>query len=141
MATAVRLCRFTPRLRCHRCCWQALRQASYQEALTQLQTLPGIGPKVRQSTPSAAKWTAALLRCCSGSQLHGACLQVAACIALFSLDKSEAIPVDTHVWQLATRYYCPHLAEKTLTPRVRLPQPAPAAQPRHCSAQHRHEAL
>jgi len=66
----------------------ALRKASYQEALTELQTLPGVGPKV------------------------------AACIALFSLDKAEAIPVDTHVWQLAVRYYCPHLADKTLTPRI-----------------------
>lgn len=37
------------------------------------------------------------------------CLQVAACICLFALDKYEAIPVDTHVWQLAVRYYTPHL--------------------------------
>ena len=37
------------------------------------------------------------------------CLQVAACICLFALDKHEAIPVDTHVWQLAVRYYTPHL--------------------------------
>lgn len=66
----------------------ALRKAGYQEALLQLQTLPGIGPKV------------------------------AACVALFSLDKAEAIPVDTHVWQLAIRYYCPNLADKTLTPRI-----------------------
>ena len=36
-------------------------------------------------------------------------LQVAACICLFSLDKAAAIPVDTHVWQLAVRYYLPHL--------------------------------
>lgn len=26
--------------------------------------------------------------------------KVAACVALFSLDKHEAIPVDTHVWQV-----------------------------------------
>ena len=37
------------------------------------------------------------------------CLQVAACICLFSLDKPEAIPVDTHVWQLAKQHYMPHL--------------------------------
>ena len=36
-------------------------------------------------------------------------LQVAACICLFSLDKQEAIPVDTHVWQLAKQHYMPHL--------------------------------
>ncbi len=37
------------------------------------------------------------------------CMQVAACVCLFSLDKHAAIPVDTHVWQLASRYYMPHL--------------------------------
>lgn len=37
------------------------------------------------------------------------CVQVAACVCLFSLDKHAAIPVDTHVWQLAARYYTPHL--------------------------------
>ena len=36
-------------------------------------------------------------------------VQVAACVCLFSLDKHAAIPVDTHVWQLAVRYYTPHL--------------------------------
>ena len=30
-------------------------------------------------------------------------------MCLFSLDKQAAIPVDTHVWQLAARYYTPHL--------------------------------
>lgn len=44
--------------------------------------------------------------------------QVAACVALFSLDKHGAIPVDTHVWQLATRYYAPHLKSKSLTPKI-----------------------
>ena len=29
--------------------------------------------------------------------------KVAACVALFSLDKHAAIPVDTHVWQIAVR--------------------------------------
>jgi hypothetical protein len=35
-------------------------------------------------------------------------------VCLFSLDKAGAIPVDTHVWQLACRYYAPHLRSKTL---------------------------
>lgn len=43
---------------------------------------------------------------------------MAACVALFSLDKHEAIPVDTHVWALATRYYTPHLKGKSLTKKV-----------------------
>ncbi|BDA51122.1 N-glycosylase/DNA lyase at N-terminal half [Coccomyxa sp. Obi] len=64
---------------------QGLRQVPYQEASEALCTLPGVGPKV------------------------------AACVCLFALDKHAAIPVDTHVWQLATRFYTPHLKGKTLT--------------------------
>ena len=39
-------------------------------------------------------------------------------MCLFSLDKHEAIPVDTHVWQLALRHYTPHLRGKALTPKL-----------------------
>lgn len=53
----------------------SLRSLSYEEAIEALTQLPGIGPKV------------------------------AACVCLFSLDKDEAIPVDTHVHRLALRYY------------------------------------
>lgn len=52
---------------------QGLREVPAAEAAAALETLPGVGPKV------------------------------AACVALFSLDKHDAIPVDTHVWQLATK--------------------------------------
>ncbi|KAL6748234.1 DNA glycosylase [Haematococcus lacustris] len=65
-----------------------LRQVSLQEALAQLSGLPGVGPKV------------------------------AACVCLFSLDKHEAIPVDTHVWQIATRHYLPELKGVSLTPKL-----------------------
>ncbi|GAB4821909.1 hypothetical protein N2152v2_008955 [Parachlorella kessleri] len=65
-----------------------LRSVPYQEAVEALSALPGVGPKV------------------------------AACVCLFSLDKHEAIPVDTHVWQLATRYYTPHLKGKSLTKKI-----------------------
>jgi len=37
--------------------------------------------------------------------LHGVGPKVAACTALFSLDKLDALPVDTHVWQIALRDY------------------------------------
>ncbi|KAK9839369.1 hypothetical protein WJX84_000149, partial [Apatococcus fuscideae] len=67
---------------------RSLRNVPYQEAAAALCTLPGVGPKV------------------------------AACICLFALDKTEAIPVDTHVWQLATRFYAPKLKGKTLTPKL-----------------------
>jgi len=65
-----------------------LREASYAEARAALCELPGVGPKV------------------------------AACICLFALDKHEAVPVDTHVWNLAVTHYAPELAGKSLTPRL-----------------------
>ena len=55
---------------------QGLRsQADYLTAREALTTLPGVGPKV------------------------------ADCVCLMGLDKLEAIPVDTHVWQVAQRHY------------------------------------
>lgn len=45
--------------------------------------------------------------------------KVADCVGLFSLDKLEAIPVDTHVWQIACREFDPALQQvKSLTPCV-----------------------
>ncbi|KAL3513661.1 hypothetical protein ACH5RR_026378 [Cinchona calisaya] len=66
----------------------ALRKLDLKEAVDALATLPGVGPKV------------------------------AACIALFSLDQHHAIPVDTHVWQIATQYLIPELAGTRLTPKL-----------------------
>uniref|UniRef100_A0A5B7ATV9 DNA-(apurinic or apyrimidinic site) lyase n=1 Tax=Davidia involucrata TaxID=16924 RepID=A0A5B7ATV9_DAVIN len=69
--------------------WLAsLRQSDLPEVIDALSILPGVGPKV------------------------------AACIALFSLDQHHAIPVDTHVWQIATRYLIPELAGARLTPKL-----------------------
>ncbi|KAK2995675.1 hypothetical protein RJ640_006135 [Escallonia rubra] len=69
--------------------WLAsLRDLELQKAIDALSTLPGVGPKV------------------------------AACIALFSLDQHHAIPVDTHVWQIATRHLIPELAGTRLTPKL-----------------------
>lgn len=47
-------------------------------------------------------------------------VQVADCVCLMSLDKPEAVPVDTHVWQIARRDYgCAAGArQKTLTDKV-----------------------
>eukprot|EP00850_Spirogloea_muscicola_P019520 SM000192S04915 [mRNA] locus=s192:254832:258670:+ [translate_table: standard] len=68
---------------------RGLRAASSPaEVVTELCTLPGVGPKV------------------------------AACVALFSLNQHRLVPVDTHVWKIATKYYTPELVGKTLTPRV-----------------------
>ena len=67
---------------------QNLRQVPFDVAIESLCTLPGVGPKV------------------------------AACAALFSLDKHDLVPVDVHVWNLATRRYCPQLKGKTNTPKL-----------------------
>ena len=44
--------------------------------------------------------------------------KIADCIALFSLDADAAVPVDTHIWQLARAHYAPHLADKALTAKT-----------------------
>eukprot|EP00889_Picochlorum_renovo_P008524 jgi/Picre1/35554/NNA_003015.t1 len=64
-----------------------LRNVGFDEAIEELCILPGVGPKV------------------------------AACVALFSLDKHSSIPVDTHVWQFSLKHYTPHLRGKTNSPK------------------------
>ncbi|MCJ8735220.1 hypothetical protein PDJAM_G00244420 [Pangasius djambal] len=67
-----------------------LRNVPYLQARDALLRLPGVGPKV------------------------------ADCVCLMSLDKSEAVPVDTHVWQIARRDYscAAGSRQKTLTDKV-----------------------
>ncbi|XP_072538348.1 N-glycosylase/DNA lyase isoform X2 [Salminus brasiliensis] len=67
-----------------------LRSTPYLQARDALRTLPGVG------------------------------LKVADCVCLMSLDKSEAVPVDTHVWQIAKRDYscAAGHGQKTLTDKV-----------------------
>lgn len=64
----------------------SLRQASYPEAKAALRTLPGVGEKI------------------------------ADCVCLFSLDKDEAIPVDTHIRRIALRDYVETPTTRSLTP-------------------------
>ncbi len=48
--------------------------------------------------------------------LNGIGAKIADCVCLFSLNKTEAVPVDTHVWQLAKDLYFPDWADrKTIT--------------------------
>jgi len=54
-----------------------VRQAGYEEAHKELLTIKGIGPKL------------------------------ADCICLFAFDMTEAVPLDTHIWQAFTRLYFP----------------------------------
>ncbi len=62
-----------------------LKSASYEDAHAALCSFNGIGPKL------------------------------ADCIALFALHHTEAVPVDTHLWQAATRLYFPQWRESALT--------------------------
>ena len=41
--------------------------------------------------------------------------KIADCICLFSLDKDNAIPVDTHIRQIAYRHYLPPPKSQSLT--------------------------
>ena len=66
----------------------ALREASYADAHSELCKLPGVGAKI------------------------------ADCVCLFSLDKDQAIPVDTHIWQVAVNRYGIAANAKSLTPAV-----------------------
>jgi len=51
--------------------------------------------------------------------LHGVGLKVADCVCLFALDKTGAIPVDTHVWQITLREMDATLSQaKSLTPTI-----------------------
>lgn len=64
-------------------------KSTYKNAKEQLMTLSGIGPKV------------------------------ADCICLMSLGHLDAIPVDTHIFQVAAAIYMPHLkSQKTVTPKI-----------------------
>lgn len=69
---------------------KSLRSAPYMQARDALRALPGVG------------------------------LKVADCVCLMSLDKSEAVPVDTHVWQISRRDYncAAGSTQKTLTDKV-----------------------
>lgn len=48
--------------------------------------------------------------------IRGVGLKIADCVCLFALNKDMAVPVDTHVRQLAARLYMPDLKTKTITP-------------------------
>jgi N-glycosylase/DNA lyase len=48
-------------------------------------------------------------------RLDGVGPKIADCVCLFALEKDQAVPVDTHVWQLTRDRYLPSLRGKTLT--------------------------
>lgn len=64
---------------------EGLRKREYGEAREALMGLPWIGPKL------------------------------ADCVALFGLGFGEAVPVDTHIWKAATRFYFPEWAGMAVT--------------------------
>lgn len=63
-----------------------LEKLDYATARGELQRIDGVGPKI------------------------------ADCVCLFAMAKDQAVPVDTHVWQLTRDRYLPQLRNKTLTP-------------------------
>ncbi len=65
--------------------FEAGARASYPDLIAELLTLPGVGPKL------------------------------ADCIALYAFDRGEAVPIDTHLWQAATRMYFPEWVGTPLT--------------------------
>ena len=85
-------------------------------AAKQLQAQPGGGDaylsSLRSDTVSASEAVKAL------SLLPGVGPKVAACAALFSLDKHSLVPVDTHVYQLSVAHYGLPESETSLTPKV-----------------------
>lgn len=62
-----------------------LAAGPYARAFEELMQFPGVGPKL------------------------------ADCIALFALHKTEAVPVDTHIWQALTRLYHPEWQSVAMT--------------------------
>lgn len=67
---------------------EGLRTQSFDTAKTEIMEFLGVGPKV------------------------------ADCVCLFSLDKHDTVPVDTHVWQIAQRDYGVAKSAKTMTPKA-----------------------
>ncbi len=63
----------------------SLREAPYEVAKAELMSLRGIGAKI------------------------------ADCVCLFALNKDQAVPVDTHIRQVAERYFMPEIKLKTIT--------------------------
>ncbi|MCE5197544.1 MAG: DNA glycosylase [Armatimonadota bacterium] len=51
-------------------------------------------------------------------EIKGVGQKIADCVCLFSLDKDEAVPVDTHVRQLAQKFFMPDMQAKTITDAV-----------------------
>jgi N-glycosylase/DNA lyase len=49
-------------------------------------------------------------------RIEGVGPKIADCVCLFAMSKDQAVPVDTHVWQLTRDRYLPALRGKTLTP-------------------------
>ncbi|MEA2574508.1 MAG: N-glycosylase/DNA lyase [Chloroflexia bacterium] len=49
-------------------------------------------------------------------RLEGVGPKIADCVCLFAMSKDQAVPVDTHVWQLTRDRYLPALRGKSLTP-------------------------
>ena len=65
---------------------------------------------LRRATYEEARRELTCLRCVG--------MKIADCVLLFSLNKDQAVPVDTHIRHIAVRNYLPEFMQKTLTQKV-----------------------
>jgi len=65
---------------------------------------------LRRATYEEARRELTCLRCVG--------MKIADCVLLFSLNKDQAVPVDTHIRHIAVRNYLPEFMQKTLTQNV-----------------------
>jgi len=49
-------------------------------------------------------------------EIRGVGAKIADCVCLFSLEKDEAVPVDTHIWAVAKEIFGCDIRTRTLTP-------------------------
>jgi N-glycosylase/DNA lyase len=78
-----------------------------------------VGKSHAAGTPSMSRDEARLQVQQLLMELPGVGRKVADCVALFSLDQTAAVPVDTHVWNIAIRDYAPHLRRSAVPPVVK----------------------
>ncbi len=69
---------------------------------------PGWPEQLRETPYGEAK--AALM------EIRGVGAKIADCVCLFSLEKDEAVPVDTHIWAVAKEIFGCDIRTRTLTP-------------------------
>lgn len=87
----------------------ALKHAIKKEALTEVKIESSASLETARQSMDAVVTVGRLRVQQQLMELPGVGRKVADCVALFSLDQTSAVPVDTHVWNIAIRDYAPSL--------------------------------